>query len=120
MLDMENKVPAETRFDDLNGAISMNFAEGNDINRFAQEIVRINLEQYQPICLRVYIQSEVVITIYAIDKLQYEAHKAKTGKLLVRKYKVDITIQELFSWFRQIDFTLLAGDFRVEDFDVIN
>lgn len=117
---MENKVPAETRFDDLTGAISMNFAEGNDINSFSKEVAGINLEQYQPICIRIYIQSEIIITIYAVDKLQYESHKAKTGKILVRKYKVDITLQELFSWFRQIDFTLMSGDFKVEDFEVIN
>lgn len=117
---MENKVPAETRFDDLSGAISMNFAENHDINNFSKKVANINTEQYQPICLRIYIQSEVIITIYAIDKSQYETHKAKTGKILVRKFKLDITLQELFSWFRQIDFTLVAGDYKVEDLEVIN
>ncbi|MDQ3392875.1 MAG: hypothetical protein M3512_01985 [Bacteroidota bacterium] len=117
---MDNKIPAETRFDDMTGAISMNFAEGNDFNRFAEEVAGVNLQQYQPISLRIYIQSEVIITIYAVDKMQYESHKSKTGKLLVRKYKLDISLQELFSWFRQIDFTLISGNYNIEDFEVIN
>jgi hypothetical protein len=116
---MENKVPAETRYDDLTGAISVNFKDSEDFNSFAYKVARVNLEKYQPISLRIYILTEVVITIYAVDKANYETHKQKTGKTLVRKFKVDISLQELFSFFKQMDFTLVAGDHNVEDFEVI-
>jgi hypothetical protein len=116
---MENKVPAETRYDDLTGAISVNFKASEDFNSFANKVARVNLEKYLPVSLRVYIHNEVIITIFALDKANYETHKQQTGKTLVRKFKVDISLQELFSYFRQIDFTLVAGDQKVEDFEVI-
>jgi hypothetical protein len=117
---MENKVPAETRYDDITGISSMNFRNGADFNMFASEVAGINLNQYQPIILRIYIHSEVIITIYAIDKTQYEEHKLKTGKLLARKFKLDISLKDLFAWFKQIDFTLVSGNYNIEDLDVIN
>ncbi|CAN5347825.1 hypothetical protein BH23BAC1_BH23BAC1_08380 [soil metagenome] len=116
---MENKVPAETRFDDLTGAISVNFKESEDFNSFANKVARVNLDKYQPIAVRIYISSEVVVTIFALVKANYETHKRQTGKTLVRKFKVDISLQELFTFFKQMDFTLVAGDHKVEDFEVI-
>jgi hypothetical protein len=113
-------IKAETRYDDLSGAVSINFNERGDFNFFAADVAKVDVEKYQPVAMRVYLHHDAILTIYALDKQRYQAHKLQTGKLLIRKFKVDISPEELFSRIKQIDFTLVSGDYNIEDFDIIN
>lgn len=118
---MENHaINAETRYDDLNGAISVNFRNDENFSAFAARMARVDPQKYQPISMRVYIDREAILTIYALDRERSPLHKQQTGKLLVRKFKVDITLEELFTHFRQMDFTLISSGYDVADFEVIN
>jgi len=117
---MEKEIPhIETRYDDLAGAVSINFTENEDFNTFAYRVARVDLDKYQPVFLKVYIDKSAIVTIYALDKVNYLAHKEQTGKLLVRKYKVSVSVEELFTHFRQIQFSLVAGNYDVNELDVI-
>ncbi len=103
----------------MNGVASVNFRDGESLASFAARIARVDLDRYQPIFMRLYVEHVPVVTIYALDKAHYEAHRQQTGKLLVRKYKVDVKLEEILGYFKQLDFSLLAGDYRIEDFEVI-
>jgi hypothetical protein len=113
-------IHSETRYDDLNGEISVNFNEQVDLNSFASRIAGIDTTKYRPLAVRAYITQEIVVTIYALDIEHSRSYTGPTGKIPVRKFKVDVSSQQLFSMFRQIDFTLIAGDYKVDSFDVIN
>ena len=111
---------AETRYDDLSGIVSLNFQEKEDFRSFASSVAHVDLEKYEPIALRAYLHHENIITIYALDKEKYQDHQKQYGKLLVKKFKVEVTLNELFSRIKQIDFTLIKDDYNVEDFEVTN
>lgn len=115
-----DNIHSETRYDDLNGEISIKFHEQADLNTFASRIAGIDTTQYQPLAFRVYVSQATIVTIYALDVAQSKTYNGPIGKIPVKKFKVDIQPQDLFSMFRQLDFTLIAGDYSVDSFDVIN
>ena len=118
---MDNQsIHTETRYDDLVGAISVNFKENESLNTLAASLAGIDTEQYQPIAMRLYADKEIILTIYARDRKHPESHWDMTGKIPVKKFKVGISLQDLFSSFRQFDFTLLVDGYKVDDFDVSN
>ncbi len=103
-MEGQKEIPAETRFDDMTGAASINFREGESLQSFAAKIAHVDLDRYQPIFMRLYVEHYPIITIYALDKANYQAHHQQTGKLLVRKYKVDVKLEEVLGYFKQLDF----------------
>lgn len=120
-MSMEKHIPkAETRFDDMAGAVSINFKEGINFEQFASEVAGVDLEKYTPVSLRIFFHKEILVTIYALIKGEYEDHQTKTGKLLVKKFKAEISPIHLIPFIRQADCTLVNGEYEVEDFEVVN
>ena len=118
---MEKHIPrTETRYDDLAGVVSLNFREDFDFYEFAKNVADVDLDLYEPISVRVFAHNGIVITVYALDKARYRQHRATTGRLLVRKFKVEVSPVQLAQYVRQIDCTLVNGEYDVEDFEVIN
>lgn len=117
---IEKHIPrTETRYDDLAGAASLNFHNNTTFEEFAQRIAGVDLTKYKPISVRFFIiDKETIVTIYGLDKLNYQEHYTKTGKLPVKKYKIETSLEELFKHIKQIDFTLVSGEYDVEDFEV--
>lgn len=118
---MEKHIPkAETRYDEMAGVASLNFKDEAHFEKFAEEIAGVDLAKYTPVSLRVFFHKEIVITVYALIKDEYESHRAKTGKLLVKKFKVEVSPINLIPYIKQADCTLVNGEFDVEDFEVVN
>ncbi|HEY8402627.1 MAG TPA: hypothetical protein VIK89_15265 [Cytophagaceae bacterium] len=119
---IEKHIPkTETRFDDLVGVASLNFNNNTEFEQFAQRIAGIDITAYQPISARFFIiEQETIVTIYGLDIKKHQEHFARTGKIPVKIYKVETSLEELFKYIKQIDFTLVSGQYEVEDFEVIN
>jgi hypothetical protein len=116
---MENHlIHTETRYDDLVGTLSANFRNAEDFSAFAARVAGIDLNRYRPIGLRAYVAHETILTIYAAELVQTPGHHEKTGKLAVKKFKVGIPLLELINNFRQLDFTLMAKGFTVDELEM--
>lgn len=111
--------PSETRYDDLIGVVSVNLPAGEDLNSVATKMAIYDATRFEAVALRVYIQHLPVVTLYAIDK-QMQQRTNETGKLLVHKFKMEMSFEELFSKFRNINFTLVTGEHSIENMEVIN
>jgi hypothetical protein len=111
--------PSETRYDDLIGVVSVNLPAGEDLNTVASRMAIFDPTRFEAVALRVFIQHLPIVTLYAIDK-QMQRHTNETGKLLVHKFKMEMSFEELFSKFRNINFTLVTGQHPIENMEVIN
>ncbi len=116
---MENKQekilpPNETRYNDLTGVISANLNE--DFNEFAATLAGYNPERFQAVAVKVYIANSPIVTIYAYDR----GRESNGDNLPVHKYKFEIPFDELFTRFKEINFTLTKGDVDIERMEVIN
>lgn len=119
-MNEKHSVRTETRYDDLAGAASLNFSDQTDFFLFAEQVAGVDLTKYEPISLRVFaIEKEIMVTVYALDKENYQHHYEQTGKLLVKKFKTETTLQQLFKYVKQLDFTMVSGEYDVEEFEVI-
>lgn len=118
---MEKNLPdIETRYDELIGTASVNFNNDSDFNGFAEKVANIDTAKYQPLLMRVYISASPVVTIYASLKDEVEQNKNKEQKLKVQKFKVTLSLEQLFSYIKQIDFTLTTGEINPDKLEVIN
>jgi hypothetical protein len=111
--------PSETRYDDLIGVVSVNLPEGEDLNHVASKIAIYDPTRFEAVALRVFIQNLPVVTLYAIDK-QMQQRMDNKGKLLVHKFKMEMSFEELFSKFKNLNFTLVTGEHHIENMEVIN
>jgi hypothetical protein len=111
--------PSETRYDDLIGVVSVNLPEGEDLNHVASKIAIYDPTRFEAVALRVFIQNMPIVTLYAIDK-QMQQRTDDNGKLMVHKFKMEMSFEELFSKFRNINFTLVTGEHHIENMEVIN
>ena len=109
----------ETRYDDLSGTMSVNFRENEGFEQFVSRVAGVDLSRYQPVAMRLYVDKEAILTVYATDRSQ-TIPRENSGKLQVRKFKINVSLEELFSSFRQLDFTLLKEGYAVDTFEVID
>ncbi len=111
--------PSETRYDDMIGVVSVNLPAGEDINSIASKMAIYDPTRFEAVALRVFIQNLPIVTLYAIDK-QMQQRTNEHGKLLVHKFKMEMSFEELFSKFKNLNFTLVTGEHHIENMEVIN
>ena len=109
----------ETRYDDLSGTMSVNFRENESFEKFVSRVAGVDLSRYQPVAMRLYVDKEAILTVYATDLTQTPPAE-NNGKLRVKKFKINVSLEELFNSFRQLDFTLLKEGYVVDNFEVID
>jgi hypothetical protein len=118
-MNKTNLPPNETRFDDLNGIVSVNFKENENFNTIAASLTGYDPTRYEAVALRVFIyEHNPVITLYAIDK-EKQPFSLRHEKLPVKKFKMETTFEEIFKKFKSLNFTLTAQDYHLEDMEVV-
>jgi len=111
--------PNETRYNDLVGVISINLGESSTFNEFAAEITGYDISAYEAVALRVYFENSPVITVYA--KYKNEPMSSENGnKLRVHKFKKEINLNQFFSKLNAWNFTVTAGNYDIENMEVVN
>jgi hypothetical protein len=122
----EKKIPDnETRYNDLVGVVSINLNKNEDFNEFASEIAHYNPDRFQAVAMRVFFENNSsnflntpIVTIYAVDK--ENPKRLENGKIPVRKFKFEISFEQLFIRLRQLNFTVTDGDFDLAEMEVTN
>jgi hypothetical protein len=122
----EKKIPDnETRYNDLVGVVSINLNKNEDFNEFASEIAHYNPDRFQAVAMRVFFENNSsnflntpIVTIYAVDK--ENPKRLENGKIPVRKFKFEISFEQLFIRLRQLNFTVTDGDFDLSEMEVTN
>lgn len=107
---------------DMGGNMSFKFREGHSIYTLAEKIfAQFNADDHEPIALRLYYGKETIITLYALDKVRQENSTGASSKIPVRKFKAELdSLGILLTFVEEINFTAQAGNFPLEDMDVIN
>lgn len=117
---MEDKKlpPHEMRYSDLTGIVSIKLDDQYNFNRLGAELAGYDINNFEAVALRVFIESTPVVTLYAIDKAKN--NKSDSGKLAVRKFKKEMSLDDLFFKLKHVNFTVTTGDYDIEDMEVVN
>jgi hypothetical protein len=113
----QSKQPFDYEHHDLAGHASVDFHGKNDFSSFAEKLTGYNPLRFAPVALRLYMQKgEPVVTLYALDNRK----EKEKGKLPVKKFKLKISMQELFSMIKKFDFTVSDGKYDINEIVVTN
>lgn len=106
---------------DLSGFANAKFKEAETMDTICSSIIPdYNVERFEAIAMRVYLGKENIITIYALDKRRQEGTNFSIDKLPVKKFKVQMSINDLIEKFSNINFTIGNGNFDLNDIEVLN
>ena len=103
----------------LKGVFSLKFREDHGFNQFCRE----NFDQFDPvrfeaIALRVFAGEETVTTLYAVDRFKQDPNESK---LPVKKFKsTKLKMQDILPFIDEYNFTVTAGNYSLEQMEVIN
>ena len=106
----------------ISGGIHVKLREGLTLDDICQqEIPDYNRDRFEAVALRLFAGKEVIVTIFALDKLRQEGSNFDPEKLPVKKFKLEnVSVPRLFEWFGEFNFTLSSGNYELEDIEVMN
>ena len=107
---------------DLTGEISVTLDQGQSLDELcAKYIYDYNADRFDPIAIRIFVGKEVVVTLYAADKIRQEDSTVDPDKIPVKKFKVPgIPLQELFRYIGSLNCTLTTNNYPLEAMVVVN
>lgn len=111
-----------TTHSDLSGSAAITLAKGITLDDFcAEHISTYNRDRFEAIAVRLFEGNETVVTIYALDKMKQYDGNFDTGKIPVKKFKLNmLSVKDLFRYCASFNFTLTNGKYPVEEMEVIN
>lgn len=111
----------ESTGEGFHGKITIKFNRNGSLITLCEKFFStFNADQHEPIALRLFYGKETVLTLYALDKVKQETTSDLREKLPVRKFKELIALQDLLPFLGELNFTLEAGNFPLDDMEVIN
>jgi len=122
MQDNEN-IPGEAgTLEEIEGKITVRFNRNTSLIDLCEKFFKtFNADEHEPIALRLFYGKETILTLYALDKVRQENSSDFREKLPVRKFKEVIdSIEEVLLFLNEMNFTLEAGNFPLDDMEVIN
>lgn len=107
---------------DMGGKVSVKFRDNHSLIALCEKMYAgFNADQHEPIALRLYAGEETVLTLYALDKFRQETGSTHPDKLPVHKFKRMIdSPMVLLEFFAEFNCTLGAGNFPLDDMEVVN
>jgi hypothetical protein len=116
------KQPFEKDEHDLSGMAAMDLFRKEDLNSLAFKLIEgYNPDRFDATILRFFVQKgEPVITIYAVDKMRQDQKNFPTDKLPVKKFKMQMPMEELLRHIKRFDLTISNNAYDVQDILVMN
>jgi len=87
---------------------------------FSSLIPEYNVNRFEAVAIRIFLGKENNITLYAIDKMNSSQKNSDSDKLPVKKFKLNVSIQDLIKHFSNINLTISKENFDIENIEVIN
>lgn len=107
---------------ELTGKLSIKLKQGKSLDEFCEKhFDNYNSDQFEAVAIRLYYGKEMVVTLYALDKVRQEGTNYNINKIPVKKFKTSaFGLSELLMFIDEFNFTLNAGNFALEEMEVIN
>ena len=107
---------------DLTGEISVTLEPGQNLDDLCERYIHdYNRDRFEAMALRVFVGKEVIVTLYAADKVRQEDSYRNLDKIPVKKFKVPgIPLQELFRFLGSLNCTVTTNNYPLESMEVVN
>jgi|SRR6186713_2494035 len=102
----------------LTGFVSVTFRENDNLNSLCSRLAGYNADRFEAVALRFFTGDETVVTIYAHDKSIGVTNE--DPKVKVHKFKVPVSLTELFSQIGQMNFTISGNQYDMWEMEVTN
>jgi hypothetical protein len=108
--------------EELKGPISLKLSVGKTIEEFCEKhFNNYNRDQFEMVALRFYLGKEIIVTLYALDKVRQEGSNFNYSKLPVKKFKSNaLDFADVLPYIDELNFTLSNGNYPLEEMEVIN
>jgi hypothetical protein len=105
---------------EMQGKIAMEFDREALKDLCMKYIFGYDSARFEVVAIRLFCAKEIVLTIYAEDKLS-TGRGLGENKFPVKKFKKPINSPgEFFEFVKTFNFTVAAGDYNMEDMEVTN
>jgi hypothetical protein len=108
--------------EELKGFLSLKLKQGKTLDQFCERnFDNYNSDQFEAVAIRLFYGKEVSVTLYALDKVRQEGTNYNINKIPVKKFKSGtVSMSSLFEFVHEFNFTLTAGNYPIDDMQVIN
>jgi hypothetical protein len=108
--------------EELEGKISFRLKPGKSLDEFCERnFDNYDRDRFEAVAIRFFFAQEMIITVYALDKARQEGTNFNFDKIPVKKFKMNrVSFPEFTAFVNEFNFTLTAGNFSIEDIEVIN
>lgn len=118
---MKPQQPFEKREHGLTGYATLDFHKKEDFNVFAANIADYNPDRFDPVALKLLAsESQVIVTLYALDKSAREKEGYPDKKLPVKKFKLEMAYREFMLYIKHFDLIVSNEAYSIADIVVIN
>jgi hypothetical protein len=106
----------------LKGFLSLKLKGGKSLDQFCERnFENYNADQFEAVAIRLFYGAEIVVTLYALDKVRQEGSNYNINKIPVKKFKsATLSMASLIEFVDEFNFTLSAGNYDIDDMQVIN
>lgn len=107
---------------ELSGKLTLTLKSGKTLDEFCERnFDNYNSDQFEAVAIRVFYGKEMVVTLYALDKVRQEGTNHNINKIPVKKFKkTTLGLTELLGFIDEFNFTLSSGNYPIGDMEVIN
>jgi hypothetical protein len=108
--------------DELKGVLSVKLKRSQSLDKFCvKHFNNYDPRQYEAVAIRVFYKKEVVVTLYAIDRIRHERTNFSLEELPVKKFKSKgFRIEEVLEVIEDLNFTLSTGNYAIDSMRVVN
>ncbi len=106
----------------ISGGISVKLKNGKTLDDICMDHVpEYDRDRFEAVAIRVYAGKEIIVTIYALDKVRQEGTNFLPDKFPVKKFKLEkIQFDQLYKYLEEFNFTLSSGNYSLEEMQVLN
>lgn len=105
----------------LSGFADAKLREAETLDTVCSSLIpNYNIERFEAIAIRVYLGKETTLTVYALDKNHKGSEMSSKSKIPVKKFKLQIKMEDFVAKFSNINFTISTGHFDLDEIEVVN
>jgi hypothetical protein len=118
---METNSSAVTK-SELTGKLTLTLNPGRTLDEFCERhFNNYNSDQFEAVAIRVYYGKEMIVTLYALDKVRQKGTNYNINKIPVKKFKTTaFGFSDLLTFISEFNFTLSTGNYDLDEMEVIN